>query len=269
MNLLFGLIIVGMTWTATALQWRLYSNREDCISEWAPNEQWNLLIESLKRQGKPTDNVNAHVIISIGFLTVDKRNANNRGAVDIQIKSPSGEVVYQEEALEEKELEVNAYGGQGPWQICMKISKKKGSKASVLLDLTYMTINQRSLVGTAWEMLRRDTGQQGQGQQETVDLMAQLVSKSTELADKTQIAELSKGIYDLDALLMAVVREQRHVQHRTEAQLQVVAGTKSRMLWWSFVQALIIVAASLFQVYMVRQLFERKAKSNSTWGRGV
>eukprot|EP01023_Acetabularia_acetabulum_P032955 TRINITY_DN307_c0_g2_i1.p1 TRINITY_DN307_c0_g2~~TRINITY_DN307_c0_g2_i1.p1 ORF type:complete len:269 (+),score=39.83 TRINITY_DN307_c0_g2_i1:151-957(+) len=252
---------------SNALSWRLYSNREDCISEWVPDQQWNLLIESLKRQKKPTDNVNAHVILSAGILTVDKRNPNNKGSLDIMVKSPTGQIIHQETSLQEKEFEVNAYGAQGPWQICMKISR--GSKASVLLDLTYWTINQRSLVGTAWEMTRRDVGDSGQGQQETVDLMAQLVTKSTELADSNQVAELSKGIYDLDAMLMAVVREQKHVQHRTEAQLQVVAGTKTRMLWWSFLQAFIIVAASLFQVYMVRQLFERKDKSNSTWGRGV
>eukprot|EP01025_Chloroclados_australasicus_P009605 TRINITY_DN13677_c1_g1_i1.p1 TRINITY_DN13677_c1_g1~~TRINITY_DN13677_c1_g1_i1.p1 ORF type:complete len:135 (+),score=15.87 TRINITY_DN13677_c1_g1_i1:61-405(+) len=109
----------------------------------------------------------------------------------------------------------------------------------------------------------------GQGQQETVDLMAQLVSKSTELPDQNQVAELSRGIYDLDAMLMAVVREQRHVQHRTDAQLKVVASTKSRMAWWSFMQAGIIIGTSLFQVFMVRQLFERKDRSNSVWGRGV
>eukprot|EP01024_Parvocaulis_polyphysoides_P021681 TRINITY_DN20281_c0_g1_i1.p1 TRINITY_DN20281_c0_g1~~TRINITY_DN20281_c0_g1_i1.p1 ORF type:complete len:269 (+),score=21.25 TRINITY_DN20281_c0_g1_i1:49-855(+) len=262
------LILLWGTYCVQGLQWRLYAGREDCVSEWVPTKQWNLLIESLRRQKKPTDNVQANVILSLGFLAVNKQNHNNRGAVDIVVKSPNGEIVYEEADIQEKELEVNAYGGQGPWQVCMKISKRK---ASVIVDLTYFTLNQRSLVGTAWEMGRQNVGKgdSGQGQQETVDLMAQLVSKTTELAGKEQVAEISRGIYDLDAMLMAVVREQKHVSHRSEAQMKVVQGTKTRMLLWSALQAIIIIASSMFQVYMVRQLFDRKDKSNSIWGRGV
>eukprot|EP01026_Neomeris_dumetosa_P040532 TRINITY_DN3347_c0_g1_i10.p3 TRINITY_DN3347_c0_g1~~TRINITY_DN3347_c0_g1_i10.p3 ORF type:complete len:231 (-),score=30.76 TRINITY_DN3347_c0_g1_i10:424-1062(-) len=210
----------------------------------------------------------SNLILSLGFLVTDKyKTVGYKGAVDITVKNPNGEIFHEEKGLEEKELELTTYGSQGPWQICMKINQEKGKKASIIVDLTYFTMNQRSLVGTAWEMNKqRQGGDQGQGQQDQVDLIASLVSRTTELADKDQVAQLSRGIYDLDALLMAVVREQKHIQHRTEAQFQVLGVTKSRMLWWSLLQACIIISASCFQVYMVRRLFEKR---DQKWGGSV
>eukprot|EP01024_Parvocaulis_polyphysoides_P035803 TRINITY_DN31846_c0_g1_i2.p1 TRINITY_DN31846_c0_g1~~TRINITY_DN31846_c0_g1_i2.p1 ORF type:complete len:271 (-),score=38.60 TRINITY_DN31846_c0_g1_i2:73-885(-) len=261
------LLLCWSVYDVNALNWRLYSNREDCVTEWVPENQWTLLAESLKKQGRPTENMQTNIIISLGFLVANKQGSRAfQGALDITVKTPTGDIIHEEKGVEEKEFELTTFGAQGPWQICFKISREKGVKASLVLDLTYFTVNQRSLVGTAWEMNKqRNAG--GQEQQENVDLMKQLVSKSTELADTSQVAILSRGIYDLDALLMAIIREQRHIQHRTDAQLQIVSSTKGRMLWWSLLQALMLVAASFVQVYIVRRLFEKRDKN--VWNVGV
>eukprot|EP01023_Acetabularia_acetabulum_P046700 TRINITY_DN4845_c0_g2_i1.p1 TRINITY_DN4845_c0_g2~~TRINITY_DN4845_c0_g2_i1.p1 ORF type:complete len:279 (+),score=54.68 TRINITY_DN4845_c0_g2_i1:117-953(+) len=268
---IINIAVLMLLWSGQqvqALSWRLYSNREDCVTEWAPKAQWDLLIESLKKQGRPTDNVQTNLILSVGFFVANKQGARGfQGAVDITVKTPKGDIIHDQKGLEDKEIELTTFGDSGPWQICFKINREKGVKASLVLDLTYFTVNQRSLVGTAWEMNRQKSA--GQEQVDHVDLMQQLVSKSTELADKDQVAMLSRGIFDLDALLMGVVREQRHIQHRTEAQLSIVASTKGRMLWWTLFQTLVIISASFVQVYMVRKLFEKRDNNKQHWSARV
>eukprot|EP01025_Chloroclados_australasicus_P015738 TRINITY_DN175_c0_g2_i1.p1 TRINITY_DN175_c0_g2~~TRINITY_DN175_c0_g2_i1.p1 ORF type:complete len:306 (-),score=22.59 TRINITY_DN175_c0_g2_i1:222-1139(-) len=241
------------------LSWRLYQNREDCVTEWVSEEQWQLLLDNLKAQGRSLDGVKTNIILSTGFLVVNQQGAvNHKGAVDVVVKTPNNEVLHEETGLQEKELELTTFGAQGPWQICFKINKVVGNRASVVLDLTYFTLNQRSLVGTAWEMNKmRAAADFGSGSKDGEDLMQQLVSRSVELADSKQVAELSRGIFDLDAMLMAVFREQKHIEHRTEAHLQMVQGIKSRMLWWSLFLSMVLIAASLFQVFAVRQLFKK------------
>lgn len=79
-----------------------------------------------------------------------------------------------------------------------------------------------------------------------------------ELAKKEHLDPLETQILQLSAAISAVHNEQKYMKMRETRHRYTNDSTNSRVLWWSFFEAVILIGASLFQVYYLRRFFEQK-----------
>jgi hypothetical protein len=80
----------------------------------------------------------------------------------------------------------------------------------------------------------------------------------TELAKKEHLDPLEQQILQLSAAMSAVHNEQKYMKMREARHRATNDSTNSRVLWWSFFEAVMLIGASLFQVYYLRRFFEDK-----------
>jgi p24 family protein beta-1 len=81
---------------------------------------------------------------------------------------------------------------------------------------------------------------------------------SDDLAKKEHLDPLEQQILQLSAAISAVHNEQKYMKMRETRHRFTNDSTNSRVLWWSFFEATILIGASLFQVYYLRRFFEQK-----------
>lgn len=63
-------------------------------------------------------------------------------------------VVHEREATSEEEIAVTADGNAGPWRVCFRVSRGQILRPSVVVKVSYFTVNHMSLVGTQFEWQR-------------------------------------------------------------------------------------------------------------------
>lgn len=223
-----------------AVAWRLFAGREECITEYLPDFQW-----AMTKQKDPSAS-STRVLIDIGVLVSSRYGGeSNKASVDMTVYDPRGEQIYQEEGMTETEAAVNGDGGQGPWRVCFKVSRGQILRPSVIVKVSYFTVNQVNLVGTNFEW-QQDEGTAGS---------AGAVDPS-ELGSAQQVADMSSGLQRLDTLLMNVTYEQRYLYARTVRHLRTVESTHARALWYQLLIYFFIILTSFAQAVGVRLMFK-------------
>ncbi|PSC70489.1 transmembrane emp24 domain-containing p24beta3-like [Micractinium conductrix] len=236
------LLVAGQ---ATAMSWRLFAGREECITEYMPDYQW----EMVKHKEQTPEHT--HVLIDLGFVITSRYGTEaNKAAVDFNVYGPNGDSVHKEESVSETEIAVTAEGGRGPWRACYRVSKGQILRPSVIVKLTYFTVNSMSLVGTSFEW-QRDAAPAGPAPA-TID--------ASSLGTVEQVQEVTSGLQRLDHYLMNVTNEQRYLYARTVRHLRTAESTHGRTLGYMLLICGTIVAASFVQVLGVRMMFNSKRK---------
>jgi len=68
---------------------------------------------------------------------------------------------------------------------------------------------------------------------------------------ETSIVHLSDGLVEIQA-------QQKYMRLRERAHRHTTESTNARVLWWSFLEAAVLIAMSLWQIYYLRSFFEVK-----------
>jgi hypothetical protein len=188
--------------------------------------------------------------IDVGFLISSKYGGEgNQAAVDVKIYDPQGVVIHEENSQAEGELELESPGGgQGPWRVCFKVARGQILRPSVIVKVSYFTINADMMLGTAFEW-----------QAEDADHAIPEVDPSM-LGTQDQIKELQQGLVKLDHYLRNVTNEQKYLYARTVRHLKTAKSTHTRAFWYSLLVSSVIAAASFVQVAGVRMMFKNSRK---------
>jgi len=250
---LVSLLFIGYSSEASAISWRLFVGREDCVTEWIPEAQHTLFKESFeKRKLQMPQEMN--VVVDAGFLVRNRYGGEtSKASVDVWVKNPDAKVVYSQDNVKEDDFYIHAKGGTGPWQLCFKINQRDNAHQHALtLELSFFTINLRALVGTDHEWVKGTP---------TIDASSVgLDIDSTDLPTDSDISQLKQNLQQLDTHLVQVTHEQRYLQQRADRHMKTIKSTYSRTMWWAFIEATVIAGASLVQVLAVRFLFNTKHK---------
>ncbi|KAI7846327.1 hypothetical protein COHA_000164 [Chlorella ohadii] len=190
-----------------------------------------------------------HVLIDLGFVITSRYGTEaNKAAVDFSVYGPDGKQVHHEEGVSETEIAVTAEGGQGPWKACFRVSKGQILRPSVIVKISYFTVNSMSLVGTQFEW-QRDTKTGGTEGSPSVD--------PSNLGTADQVREVTEGLQRLDYYLTNITNEQRYLYARTMRHLRTAESTHARTMGYMLLICGTIVAASFVQVLGVRMMFNR------------
>ncbi|KAL4446240.1 hypothetical protein ABPG77_003047 [Micractinium sp. CCAP 211/92] len=230
------------------MSWRLFAGREECITEHMPDFQWDMV------KHKEQSPEHTHVLIDLGFVITSRYGTEaNKAAVDFNVYGPDGNSVHKEESVSETEIAVTAEGGQGPWRACFRVSKGQILRPSVIVKISYFTVNSMSLVGTSFEWQRDSAGTgAGAGPPGAVD--------PKHLGTVEQVEEVTEGLQRLDYYLTNVTNEQRYLYARTVRHLRTAESTYTRTLAYMLLICATIVAASVVQVLGVRMMFKSNRK---------
>jgi len=239
---------------ASALSWRIFVGREDCIEESIPENQIAMLRESFARR-KAEMPTRLNVAVDVGFLVTNRFGGETaRGTVDVTATAPNGDVIYTNKAVKEDTFSIVSRGEMTGWEICFKIAHSEGSTQPLTIELSYFTVNMRSLIGTEHE--RSKDGLQIDATLPGLDVDVDALAKSEDLG------KVMSGLRSLNMQLTTVRQMCHHLKMRTDRHMRTVQSTHRRTLYWSFIVALVLISASLFQVYAVRRFFNSTNKPN-------
>ncbi|KAI3432871.1 hypothetical protein D9Q98_010454 [Chlorella vulgaris] len=234
-----------MVTQAQAISWRLFAGREECITEIMPDYQWEMV------KNKEQTPEHTHVLVDLGFVITSRYGTEaNKAAVDFNVYGPTGNSVHKEDAVSETEIAVTAEGGQGPWRACFRVSKGQILRPSVIVKISYFTVNSMSMVGTNFEWQRNSAA--GGETPEAVD--------PKHLGTIEQVEEVTQGLQRLDYYLMNVTNEQRYLYARTVRHLRTAESTYSRTFGYMILICSTIVLASFAQVMGVRMMFKNNRR---------
>lgn len=240
-----ALLLAVMVTQAQAISWRLFAGREECITEIMPDYQWEMV------KNKEQTPEHTHVLVDLGFVITSRYGTEaNKAAVDFNVYGPTGNSVHKEDAVSETEIAVTAEGGQGPWRACFRVSKGQILRPSVIVKISYFTVNSMSMVGTNFEWQRNSAA--GGETPEAVD--------PKHLGTIEQVEEVTQGLQRLDYYLMNVTNEQRYLYARTVRHLRTAESTYSRTFGYMILICSTIVLASFAQVMGVRMMFKNNRR---------
>eukprot|EP00301_Raphidiophrys_heterophryoidea_P026041 c8885_g1_i1.p1 GENE.c8885_g1_i1~~c8885_g1_i1.p1 ORF type:complete len:213 (-),score=55.65 c8885_g1_i1:102-740(-) len=84
------------------------------------------------------------------------------------------------------------------------------------------------------------------------------LANTNAIADKNSMSDLQDKLRQLQLTVRDVQSTQRYLRNREIRHRNTTDSTNSRVLWWSVLEAVVIVALSAFQVYYIRSFFDRK-----------
>lgn len=239
---------------ASSLSWRIFVGREDCVEESIPENQIEMLRESFaKRKANLPESLN--VAVDVGFLVTNRYGGETaRGTVDVTAFAPGGDIIYSNQAVKEDTFSIVSRGPSNGWKVCFKIAHSEGSTQPLTIELSYFTVNMRALIGTEHERSKEgllvDTSMQG------MDVDVESLAKSEDLG------KVMTGLRSLNMQLTTVRQMGHHLKMRTDRHMKTVKSTHRRTLYWSFIVAVVLISASLFQVYAVQRFFTSTNKPN-------
>ncbi|KAL4854397.1 hypothetical protein ACK3TF_004907 [Chlorella vulgaris] len=123
-------------------------------------------------------------------------------------------------------------------------------RPSVIVKISYFTVNSMSMVGTNFEWQRNSAA--GGETPEAVD--------PKHLGTIEQVEEVTQGLQRLDYYLMNVTNEQRYLYARTVRHLRTAESTYSRTFGYMILICSTIVLASFAQVMGVRMMFKNNRR---------
>ncbi|GAM18347.1 hypothetical protein SAMD00019534_015220, partial [Acytostelium subglobosum LB1] len=83
-------------------------------------------------------------------------------------------------------------------------------------------------------------------------------SQMADLAKKGDITPLERQIVQLADGVQAILNEQNNLKMREITHRNTAESTNSRVTWWAFFEAVLLVTMSLWQIYYLRRFFEVK-----------
>lgn len=90
-------------------------------------------------------------------------------------------------------------------------------------------------------------------------------SKREQVAKSEHLTPLEKSVLALGEGLQHIQAEQEYMKMRERIHRNTSESTNARVLWWSIVEAIALVAMSVIQIVYLRNFFEGKRQT----GRGV
>jgi hypothetical protein len=246
---------------AAALSWRIYAGWDECVTAHLPDQQWELILQSLRASGNnesQLNNIPAAVVVEAGVLVADEYGSEAyRGAIDLTVHDPAGKEIHHANAIQDDEISVDAHGVKGPWKLCFKVHRGGSYRPpSLLLELSYFTVNHRSLVGTSYEWEK--STQHPLPPDAHLDHPAAALAHHADkehMATAEQVETLMEGLSMLDVHLQGVEHEQHHLQLRATRHLKTVRSTHRRTLVYYLAIYAAIVLSSFLQVLGVRYMF--------------
>ena len=165
---------------------------------------------------------------------------DNKAAVDWKLYDSQGNVVHEEDGMTSIDVTVPGIGGPEPWRACFKVSRRHLLRPSVIVEISYFTVNSPPLGGThfAWQR----PAPKGAAPVDVAKV------NPAELGTAEQVESLSEGLQRLDYYIHNVTNEQRYLSRRTDRHMQTVRSTHTRALWYYMALYLVIIAASFSQV---------------------
>lgn len=244
--------------SAAALSWRIYAGWDECVSAYMPDHQWDLLQHSLSSHDNGTDpgQVPTAVFVEAGILVADEYGSEAyRGAVDVTLFDTAGKEIKALTGIQDAEIEVDAHGTKGPWKMCFKVDRNGAYRApSLLIELSYFTVNHRSLLGTSYE--HEKTTQLPLPPNAALDHPhASPHFDKDHMPTVEQVNDVMDGLVMLDAHIQSLEYEAHHLTMRTTRHLKTIKSTHFRTMFYYVGIYAAIVAASFIQVAGVRYMF--------------
>lgn len=235
----------------SAISWRIYQGREDCVLESIPEKQIAMLRNSFaKRKVEMPENLN--VAVDVGFLVTNRYGGETaRGTVDVTAKSPSGDVIYTKNNVKEDTFSIVSRGSTHGWEVCFTMAHSEGSTQPLTIELSYFTVNMRALIGTEHEKSKEGI---------QIETALQLDVDPEKLAKSEDLGKVLTGLRSCNMQLVSVRQMGHHLKMRTERHMKTVKSTHRRTLLWSVFVAAVLIGASLFQVFAVQRFFNSTNK---------
>lgn len=184
------------------------------------------------------------LMVDIGFLVTTKHNVEDSKAnVDYGVYSPHNKLLQHENGVSEAEIEAETEAvSQGPWKICFRVSGGKLLKPSVIVDITYFSLN---FVNDEMEDFEWEDDEESER------------PDHSELGTHEQVIDLQHGLARIDMYMQNVTNEQRFLYARTVRHLKTAQSTLRRTYWYYFAIYSAICVASLSQVLVIRLMFKK------------
>ncbi|KAJ3444581.1 hypothetical protein M0813_25160 [Anaeramoeba flamelloides] len=80
------------------------------------------------------------------------------------------------------------------------------------------------------------------------------------IAKKEHLTPLENGVLELQEQLRGILSEQRYLKAREHIHRNTTESTNSRVLWWSFLQTLLLIAMGVAQIFYIKRIFEKTKK---------
>lgn len=171
-----------------------------------------------------------------------------KATVDFTLYDPLGRTLHFEESVGSSEVAMTGSGGRGPWRACFKVSRRQILRPSVIVRLSYFTVNSPTLIGTHFEWQRGQHADAGATKPDAAAALAASEVKPEQLGTAEQVTALMEGLQRLDFYLHNVTNEQRYLSSRSDRHLRTVRSTHARALWYNLAVYAAIVLAAFAQV---------------------
>jgi len=257
------------------------------VSAYIPDQQWDLVEQSLRRQVKSRGGglfllseeeerrLRAHtaaVSIEVAYLVEavqTRRNSQRetRREMDVTIYDPKGKQIYTKGGQTEGQVSMSSSGSQGPWKICFKPRSTMGL-GSVVVELSYFHINMKTMKGTKYasttelsdaEIKEHSGPDWGAGG----DASDSYASDKTLAQVRTQVKGLSGTVYH-------IYYDQKYLKNRESRHRRTAESISSRAAWSSFLLSVVIALCSAGQILFLRRLFvPSKAVSRARPAMGI
>eukprot|EP00792_Barthelona_sp_PAP020_P005108 TRINITY_DN2500_c0_g1_i1.p1 TRINITY_DN2500_c0_g1~~TRINITY_DN2500_c0_g1_i1.p1 ORF type:complete len:215 (-),score=61.70 TRINITY_DN2500_c0_g1_i1:59-661(-) len=80
-------------------------------------------------------------------------------------------------------------------------------------------------------------------------------------AKDSDLTPLEQSVINLRDELRAITEEQQYMKARERRHRNTTESTNARVLWYSFLEAIVLVCVSLWQIFYLRRMFEKRRTS--------
>lgn len=254
------------------------------MSAYIPDQQWDLVEQSLRRQVKSRGGgleeeerrLKAHtaaVSIEVAYLVEavqTRRNSQRetRREMDVTIYDPKGKQIYTKGGQTEGQVSMSSSGSQGPWKICFKPRSTMGL-GSVVVELSYFHINMKTMKGTKYasttELSDAEIKEHG-----GPDWGAGGDASDSQYASDKTLAQVRTQVKGLSGTVYHIYYDQKYLKNRESRHRRTAESISSRAAWSSFLLSVVIALCSAGQILFLRRLFvPSKAVSRARPAMGI
>ncbi|KAJ3432453.1 transmembrane emp24 domain-containing protein [Anaeramoeba flamelloides] len=81
-------------------------------------------------------------------------------------------------------------------------------------------------------------------------------SQKSDIAKKRHLTQLETGVIELQEGLQKILSEQHYLMIRERRHRNTTESTNARVLWWSFLEAFLLMAMAIAQIYYLKRMFK-------------
>lgn len=144
--------------------------------------------------------------------------------IDVKVTSPKGDVIYDAEAESSGSFEFTSRE-EGAYQVCYSNERTRTRPATISAKIAV-----------------------GEPERKLVD----------EIAQAEHFSPLETRIKALEHSMNSITDLQKYMRGREKTHRATTESTKRRVLWWSVLESIVLVAMSIWQVVYLRKFFEVK-----------